>query len=144
MRDCNKRTMVNCAATAVLIYASLVNIVVAQSITRAREPELVSSYQAWIGRDDLYNSSGSRLTKPWQIIRQDRANFHSYGIRDDGDEDDAFFVDQANRQALETMLARGSMSSSARRMLLRGNCWINVSIYGLNESGSFIEVEVWE
>lgn len=122
----------------------LVDVVAAQSLTRAREPELVSSYQAWIGRDDLYNSSGSRLTKPWQIVRQDRANFHAYGIRDDGDEGDDFFVDPANRQALESMLARGSMSSSARRMLLRGNCWINVSIYGHHDRGDFIEVEVWD
>lgn len=128
---------------SLIISAATFQAVSAQSITRAREPERLESYQAWIGRDDLYNSSGARLTKPWQIIRQDRANFHAYGIRDDDDESDSFFADAANRQALEAMLARGSMGANAQRMLLRGNCWIKVDIFGRGDRGDFLEVEVW-
>ncbi|WP_246658275.1 hypothetical protein [Rhizobium sp. FKY42] len=78
----------------------------AQSATRARAPEPLESYSAYIGRDDLYNSSGERLTKPWQIIRQYRANYHRYGMRDRGDEGDSFFADEVNRQNLESMMAK--------------------------------------
>lgn len=115
----------------------------AQSITRARHPEVIETYTAFIGRDDLRNSTGARLTQPWQIIRQDRANFHSFGIRDRGDEDDSFFNDAGNRQKLEAMLANGSMSQDARELILQGNCWVTVQIYGQGSIGSFLEVEVW-
>jgi hypothetical protein len=116
----------------------------AQSITRAREPEVIGSYTAYISQEDLHNSSGARLSQPWQIIRQDRANYHAYGIRDRGDEDDSFFLDKTNRENLEAMLANGSMSRDAQLMILQGNCWVNVQIYGHGNTGSFLEVEVWK
>jgi hypothetical protein len=115
----------------------------AQSITRARQPEVIGSYTAYISKEDLFNSNGTRLTQPWQIIRQDRANYHAYGVRDRGDEDDSFFVDAGNRQKLEAMLANGSMSRDAQIMIQQGNCWVNVQIYGRGDTGSFLEVEVW-
>lgn len=116
----------------------------AQSTTRARQPEIIGGYTAYIGRNDLYNSNGARLTRPWQIIRQDRANYHAFRVRDDGDEGDSFFGDGANRQLLEAMLANGSMSQDARIMILQGNCWVNVQIYGRGSTGSYLEVEVWQ
>ncbi|KEQ07026.1 hypothetical protein [Pseudorhizobium pelagicum] len=131
------------ATTAVIVTLLSSVAVNAQSITRTREPQVIDSYTAYIGRDDLYNSSGARLTKPWQIVRQDRANYHAYGIQDGDDEGDAFFADAANRQQLEEMLANGSMSRDAQSMILRGNCWVNVQVYGRGDRGSFIEVEVW-
>ncbi len=115
----------------------------AQSLTRVRESQIIDSYTAWIGRDDLYNSSGARLTKPWQIIRQDRANYHAYGIRDEGDEDDSFFVDSANRQILETMLENGTISRNAQQMILRGNVWVSVKIFGRGDSGDYLTVDIW-
>ena len=88
--------------------------------------------------------NGVRLTQPWQIIRQDRANVHERNIRDDEDEIDGFFSEISNRQALEIMLANGSMSRDAREMIVRGNCYINVQIYGRGGTGDFVEVEVWK
>lgn len=115
----------------------------AQSLTRVRESQVIDSYTAWIGRDDLYNSSGTRLTKPWQIIRQDRANYHAYGIRDEGDENDSFFLDPANRQILETMLENGTISRNAQQMIQRGNVWVSVKIFGQGDSGDYLAVDVW-
>src|SRR3954471_13741890 len=43
---------------------------------------LLEEYVTYIGDFDLRNSSSVRLTQPWAIIRQDRANFHRYGQRD--------------------------------------------------------------
>ena len=79
----------------------------AQSVTRARGGDVLESYTAYIGKNDLYNYCGERLTQPWQVIRQDRTNYHAFGIRDRGDEGDDFFSDVNNRERLERMVANG-------------------------------------
>ena len=53
--------------------------------------QLVESYQALLSERDHFNSDGQRLTTAAAIIRQDRANFHRFGLRDAGDENDDFF-----------------------------------------------------
>jgi hypothetical protein len=103
---------------------------------------LIESYRAYIGDADLYNSKGAKLSQPWQIIRQDRANFHQYGVRDPGDQSDSFFADPLNRQALEQMLRNGTMTREAANMILRGNVWIDVDIYGGQGTGRWIDVSV--
>ncbi len=65
---------------------------------------LLDEYVAYLGEDDHYNSRGKRLTEPWQIIRQDRANFHRFGIRDRGDQGDSFFSSMQNRARMERMI----------------------------------------
>ena len=55
--------------------------------------QLLESYVALLSERDHFNSSGQRLTTAAAIIRQDRANFHRFGLRDPGDEDDTFFAD---------------------------------------------------
>ena len=82
--------------------------------TAARADDLIASYSAYIGQDDLYNSNGARLTEPWQVIRQDRANVHKFGIRQPGDESDGFFGSVRNRELAETMIRRDAWS-------IRGN-----------------------
>jgi len=61
----------------------------------------VESYVAFLSEADQFNSSGERLRTAAAIIRQDRAHFHRFGRRDQGDERDSFFADAANREALE-------------------------------------------
>ena len=82
--------------------------------------EVIGSYAAYIGEDDLYNSEGTRLSEPWQVLRQDRANFHRFGLAQDGDEWDPFFEDADNREAMENMIMRGYVDPDAERMLLSG------------------------
>ncbi|MEV4606175.1 hypothetical protein MRBLMR1_001115 [Neorhizobium sp. LMR1-1-1.1] len=112
------------------------------SVTVEHSNRLIESYRAYIGQDDLFNSTGIRLTKPWQIIRQDRANFYVYGVRDRDDEADTFFADGVNRQALENMLRNGNMTDEAARMIVQGGVWIDVEIYGRGASGRWIDVTV--
>ena len=76
----------------------------------ARAQALLESYIAVIGPEDLYNSRGVRLTQPWQILRQDRANFHRYGIRHRGDTGDRFFANLNNRAIMERMVMRGRIN----------------------------------
>ena len=104
--------------------------------------ELLGSYSAYIGEDDLYNSSGERLTKPWQVLRQDRANFHKFGISQPGDEDDPFFGAVDNRAAMEYMVQHGTIGRAAARAILRGDVTVYVEIYGRNGRGDFVNVTV--
>jgi hypothetical protein len=123
--------------------ATLAGSANAQSSVKANHGnQLIESYRAFIGEADLFNSTGTRLTQPWQIIRQDRANFHQFGNRDRGDEADSFFADTANRQALELMLRNGTMTRDAANMVVRGNVWIDVDIYGSQGSGRWIDITV--
>ena len=112
------------------------------NVTASHANRLVEHYRAYIGEADLFNSSGTRLTQPWQIIRQDRANFHRYGIRDSGDQSDSFFADPANRQSLEAMLRSGSMTREAAAMIVHGNVWVDVDIYSNQGTGRWIDVTV--
>lgn len=112
------------------------------SIRRAHHPQLVDSYVAFIGDDDLYNSSGVRLTQPWAVIRQDRANYHAFNIRQRGDQGDDFFSSAVNRAALEGMLVRGSIAGDAAYLILRGGALIKVDVYGFGSRGDWVEVTV--
>lgn len=104
--------------------------------------ELIGSYSAVIGQDDLYNSSGKKLTQPWQVLRQDRANFHRFGISQPGDEDDPFFGSADNRAAMESMLRNSHFDTATARALLSGRAHVYVEIYGRNGRGTFVNVEV--
>lgn len=57
----------------------------------------LGSYSAVIGPGDVRNSSGAPLKRIGAVIQQDRANFHRFGVRDLGDQDDPVFADRANR-----------------------------------------------
>jgi hypothetical protein len=107
----------------------------------ARADELIDEYNAYIGEDDLYNSNGERLMEPWQIIRQDRANFHKFGIRQPGDEGDSFFDSASNRAAAERMIRNGTMTREARELLLRGDAIINVKVFE-GPDGDYLQITV--
>lgn len=106
------------------------------------EPQLIEEYSAYISQDDVRNSEGVRLTKAWQVIRQDRANYHRYGVRDRGDQNDAFFASAENREIMERMVRDGKMSPSAAKAVVQGDVRITVSIYGRGAVGRYVEVTV--
>ncbi len=103
---------------------------------------LIGSYVAYIGTDDLYNSKGARLTQPWQVLRQDRANYHRYGISQPGDEWDPFFASIDNRAAMERMIMNGFIDRRARQNILSGGATVFVRIYGSGGVGDYLEVTV--
>lgn len=104
--------------------------------------QLLDEYVAYIGRNDVRSSEGVRLTEAWQVIRQDRANYHRFNIRDRGDQGDGFFANANNRAAMERMVRDGRMSPSAARAVVQGDVWIKVRIYGRNGRGQSVEVTV--
>ena len=105
----------------------------------AQAQQLIGSYVALLSEADHFNSNGQRLTSAAAIIRQDRANFHRFGIKDPQDEDDAFFADEANRAALEQMLERGRADPGVISRIVNSTVLIRVDIYR-DASGPFIRV----
>ncbi|MBX9615593.1 MAG: hypothetical protein K2X25_08360 [Caulobacteraceae bacterium] len=105
-------------------------------------PQLLDEYVAYIGSRDLRASDGVPLTQAWQVIRQDRANYHRFRVRDRGDEGDSFFGSADNRAIMERMVRNGRMSPSAARAVVSGNVWITVRIYGQGSRGHSVEVIV--
>src|ERR1700733_9239027 len=67
----------------------------------------VESYTARLSERDHYNSNRQRLRSAAAIVRQDRANFYVYGLRDSEDEPDPYFSSKGNRARLEEMLENG-------------------------------------
>ncbi|MEL7273169.1 MAG: hypothetical protein AAGK33_07000 [Pseudomonadota bacterium] len=108
----------------------------------ANAQQIIGSYVAFIGEDDLYNSRGSRLSQPWQVLRQDRANFHRFGIAQRGDEGDPFFASARNRALMERMVQRGYIEPSAARRIVRGGATVFVRIYDSGNGGDYVRVTV--
>ena len=109
--------------------------------TPSRAQELIDSYVAFLSVADHSNSNGQRLTSAAAIIRQDRANFHRFGIRDPQDQNDKFFADEGNRAALEQMLENGNAEPGVISRIVNGTVLIHVDIYR-GPSGPFIRVIV--
>lgn len=104
---------------------------------------LVGQYVAYIGRDDLYNSNGARLTEPWQVLRQDRANFHRFGVSQPGDEWDSFFGSIDNRAIMERMVMNGYIEPNAARNIVNGGAMVVVKIFGTGGRGNRVDVRVY-
>ena len=123
------------------LATAMAAISVMAGTTAARADDLIASYSAYIGQDDLYNSNGARLTEPWQVIRQDRANVHKFGIRQPGDESDGFFGSVRNRELAETMIRRGAISADAAILLLNGDVRITVEVWR-GSGGDYLNINV--
>ncbi|MBV8377117.1 MAG: hypothetical protein JO279_08950 [Verrucomicrobia bacterium] len=91
--------------------------------------QYIESYRARLSPRDHYNSNGERLQSAAAIIRQDRANFYVYGIRDPEDEADSFFSKKSNRARLEQLLENGRTSPDDIYRILNGTPLIKVDIY---------------
>ena len=102
--------------------------------------QLLGSYNAFIGQQDLYNSNGVRLSTPAQVLRQDRANYHRFGISQYGDQWDPYFGDINARARLEQMVNNGYMPPHVANAIMRGNMHVIVNIYGQNGYMQYIEV----
>lgn len=108
------------------------------------EARPLCAYTARISDADKHNSRGEYLgangisiSTVAAIIRQDRANFHEYGIRDPQDENDCAFASKTNRNTMEAMLQKGSASMSAMQTIVEGNPLIRVEV-----NRDFVDVKI--
>jgi hypothetical protein len=125
-----RKTLLACAAVFGLTMAAM----------PASAAELIESYNAWLSRADHYNSNGQRLTSAAAIIRQDRANYHKFGIQDPGDESDNYFDNVNNRDLLERLLNDGTSDPDVLRQIVNNNVMIHVDIYRGEHHGDYVIV----
>jgi hypothetical protein len=104
--------------------------------------ELRESYIARLSARDHFSSRGERLQSAAAVIRQDRANYYVYNIRDNEDEPDAFFESKVNRARLEQLVEHGRSEPSAVRRVVNGTPLIKVMIYKDNAGRDYINVTV--
>jgi hypothetical protein len=84
-------------------------------------------YKAKLSERDHFNSSGKRLNTAIAILRQDRANFHEFNIKDAEDESDETFTNKEARAYMEKTV---SMSKKTERVILDGTPVVQVEIVG--------------
>ena len=91
--------------------------------------QFIESYTARLSARDHYNSNGERLRSAAEIIRQDRANYYVYGLRDSDDEPDSYFRNKGNRARLEELLENGRTTPDVIDRIVNGTPLIQVDIY---------------
>jgi hypothetical protein len=99
--------------------------------------DFIESYTARLSPRDHYNSNGERLRNAAEIIRQDRANYYVYGLRDSEDEPDSYFSSKRNRARLEELLENGRTTPNAIYRVINETPLIRVDIY---ESGIIVTI----
>jgi hypothetical protein len=113
--------MRNLIVIAALLFAAL--------LRPAAASQLIESYTAFLGSADHFSSTGTRLTTAAQVVRQDRANFHKFGIRDPQDTYEPLFADVNQREYLEQMLERGHASPATLDRIVNSFVLIRVDVY---------------
>lgn len=103
---------------------------VATMAAPASAQSVIGSYRAYIGAADLVNSRGVRLSHPWQVIRQDRANVHRFAVRQPGDEGDPWFGSGEMRGALETWVRLGGVTPALGARIMAGDVALRVEVLG--------------
>jgi hypothetical protein len=121
------------------IAAALVVAGAVAGPTPASAARLIESYTAVLSERDHFNSNGERLHSAAAIIRQDRANYHRFGLQDDGDSDDAYFSDANNRDTLERLLNNGTADPGVVSRIVNGVVEVRVDVYR-GSGGDYIVV----
>ena len=103
---------------------------------------VICSYTARLSARDHKASDGYALRDVAAIIRQDRANFHKFRIRDEEDEADSFFSSVKNRESLEVMLRRRKLSAGVAAAVINGNPLVHVEVVQADDGFTYIMLEV--
>jgi hypothetical protein len=104
------------------------------SIENRSKPEKISNsdtetYYAKISQRDHYGARKQKLKDAVTILQQDRANYHKYHKREQGDTGDSYFYKRSNRDKMGRMLTRGSTSQNTLDAIRHGTPLVKVEIY---------------
>ena len=105
--------------------------------------ELAGQYRAFLYGPDHEASTGGRHTEAWQVLREDRLNYHARNIRQEDDADDPIFDDAANRERIEMMVANGNLTEQSARRIVEGNVLVAVDIYTRDDEPTRLDVSVY-
>ncbi len=95
----------------------------------ASAQNVTDSYCTQISDNDKFASDGFKLTDAASIIRQDRANYHKFKMRDQHDEGDRTFRTAEARSRIPGLLDNGGTDPSVFRAIVRSNPYICVDVY---------------
>lgn len=106
------------------------------TFVRVAEAQPLCSYNAKISDADKKNSAGASLTTAGvnkaslaAVIRQDRANFHQFKVRDAEDEADCVFSDKQMRAKIESMINASSIDAKTIESIVTRNPIVTVAVY---------------
>lgn len=90
--------------------------------------DFVASYTAQIAPEDLRNTNGVLLTQAFTILLQDRANYHTFNIRQPGDQaDETYFITPERRLLFNQLPVK--ITPKAEAGILRGDIIVTVTAY---------------
>ena len=93
-----------------------------------RPASSLARYMCQIGDEDLRNSRGERLAEVGEVLAQDRANFHKYGVRHRRDMDEeSYFTTPERRQLFYKIRIEGP--ASLKKSILQGGAIVVVTVY---------------
>ncbi|RDS76117.1 hypothetical protein DL238_13980 [Alteriqipengyuania lutimaris] len=105
--------------------------------------EFVARYKAFLYEPDHAGPSGEQLTEAWQVLREDRANYHARDVRQADDESDPVFASAANRERIEEMVAKGNLTAESARKIVERNVLVAVDIYERDGEPARLDVSVY-
>ncbi|MEL7183909.1 MAG: hypothetical protein AAFY65_04725 [Pseudomonadota bacterium] len=103
-----------------LKHLCMAAVVAVMPLGAAQADRQAAAFFIEVGREDFFNSKGQPLRDVASVIRQDRANFHRFGIRHPGDESDPYFSNVGFRQAIPDLVNAGNLDGYLRGVLGRG------------------------
>jgi len=90
---------------------------------------LIGSYVARISWSDHRSSRGVMLRDTAEILRQDRANYYRFGVRDPEDGGTGYFASPSHRGEIGWMLRHGAIERNLENEIQRGTPLVRVDIY---------------
>ena len=105
--------------------------------------KLVARYKAFLFDPDHTDASGAPLDEAWQVLREDRVNFHDRDVRQADDQTDPVFADAAYRDRIEEMVANGNLTEGAARKIVERNVLVAVDIYERGGEPERLDVSVY-
>lgn len=124
----------------------LASAIVLFSAANASANDFLCSYTAEISDHNKYNSSGMPLASGYNktsvaaILRQDRADYYAFGVRDKLDTSDCLMYSKQQRANFERILNHKNtqMDSNFIRAVVDGNPIVDISLY----RGGYIHAHV--
>jgi hypothetical protein len=111
----------------------LLVVMIVSHTSFAAEP--LCTYTARLSDQDKVNSSGASLIQGANkstvaaIIRQDRANYHSFNKRDPEDTDDCMFSDKNKRSQIDSMATASHITQETIDSIINKSAIFKVTIY---------------
>ncbi len=109
----------------------------------AAAQQVLAEYFAMLNPHDMRNSSGNRLTGMGDVLQQDRANYHRFGIADEYDQWDPLFSSREMRARIPDLYARGPGAPGYIAQAIRSGQprFVWVRVIGVNGVPAYLLVE---